>query len=369
MSDTVRISYLCLQATHEGQASFAHVHEIIRGLERRGVDVALFQPSYVDTESPGAHGRAREFWRVQGRLMRASRDADLIYVRAHFAALPTVIWAASRKIPVIQEVNGSYEDLFAAWPWTRHLAHLFRHLMRMQYRSASALITVTTDLAGWLSAETGNPEVVTIPNGADTATFVPDATNAVATPARYALFFGAFAPWQGIGTMLAAKKHPLWPSDVSLVMAGDGMERPLIVAAAAQDPSIVYVGVVPYHDMPGLIAGSIVSLSSQSGMAERCSYGMSPLKLYETLACATPVIVTDYPGQADLVRELDAGLVVTPESPEAMAEAVAVIASNPIAAAAMGERGREAVHAHHTWDLRAEETWVLILKTIGSRSR
>lgn len=369
MSEPIRIAYLCLQATQEGQASYAHVREIVRGLARRGVQIAVFEPEYAGTTSPGAVGRALEFWRVQRRLMRESRTADAVYVRAHFAALPVVMWAARRKIPVIQEVNGPYEDLFAAWPWTRRLSRLFTSMMRRQYSSAAALITVTNELATWLSAETGRGGVAVIPNGADTTMFRPEATTSIETPGRYALFFGAFAPWQGIRMMLEAKASPSWPSDVALVFAGDGMERPAVLEAAANDPGIVYLGVVPHKDMPGLIAASVVGLSPQSGMPERCAYGVSPLKLYEMLACGTPVVVTDYPGQAAIVRELDAGVVINPGDSVGLAEAVASVAADPDRAREMGTRGHEGVSAHHTWDDRAERTLAVIRGAVSGGTR
>lgn len=48
-----RMAYLCLQATREGQASYAHVHEIIKGLEHRGWEVQLFEPVYGQGKPPG----------------------------------------------------------------------------------------------------------------------------------------------------------------------------------------------------------------------------------------------------------------------------------------------------------------------------
>ena len=71
-----RVAYLCLQATRQGQASFAHVHEIIAGLQARGWSVELEQPSYSSEGSrlPGALGRALEFYRVQ-RLVREASHA------------------------------------------------------------------------------------------------------------------------------------------------------------------------------------------------------------------------------------------------------------------------------------------------------
>ena len=64
-----------------------------------------------------------------------------------------------------------------------------------------------------------------------------------------------------------------------------------------------------------------------------------PNAVGEALACGKPVIVTDYPGQADLVRSADCGIVIPPDDPEALAAAVAKLANSP--ATAMTSRSAE----------------------------
>jgi len=66
-----------------------------------------------------------------------------------------------------------------------------------------------------------------------------------------------------------------------------------------------------------------------------------------------PVIVSDFPGQADLVRSTGCGLIVPPGDPNALAGAVSEIIGDPALRASMGRRGRDAAVAEHSWDLRA----------------
>jgi len=354
-----RIAYLCLQATREGQAAHAHVHEIVAGLEARGCVVQLFEPQYPEGPLPGAVRRALEFARIQLNLRRAARDADVVYIRAHFAAYPTARWAHKAGIPVVQEVNGPYEDLWVAWPWTGRFKRPFEALMRYQYRAADALIAVTPKLAEWIIGQTGRKQVTVVPNAANTSVFTPDATPMEGLPAKYVAFFGALAAWQGVDTMLAAAAHEDWPDDVSLVVMGDGVHRGNVEATVALNPRVKYLGVMPYREVPRVVVGSIAGLSPKAGMPRVMDYA-SPLKPFETLACGVPVIVTDFPGQADLIRECDCGLVIPPDDPAALARAVAELAADPERAAAMGRRGRETVVANHSWDKRAADTFEVI---------
>lgn len=364
-----RLAYLCLQATREGQASFAHVHEIIKGLRSRMWDVELFEPSYAKQKNVGPLRRMLEFLRVQiflwWRLRRERVDA--LYIRWHFASFPTALWARWRGIPVVQEVNGPYEDLFIAWPWTRRLAWLFILLMRLQLNMADAVITVTSQLADWVQKEAGHKRVYIVPNGANTELFQPHAKIEPALPVAnypYVIFFGALAPWQGIETILKAVLHPAWPEPVRLVVVGDGAERDRVEELASQTERLVYLGPQPYTRMPGLIANSIGGLTPQNNLGQRASTGLFPLKLFETMACGVPVVVTDFPGMADLVKECGCGIVIPPQNPQALAEAVRYLYEHPEIRVKMGGRGRDCVKREHSWDVRAAETDYLLRQLI-----
>ncbi len=352
-----RVAYLCLQATQEGQASFAHVHEIIAGLRRRGWVVDLFEPGYARSDArPALPGRLREVLRVQARLWRAAKAFDLLYVRAHAAAFPTALWARARGIPTVQEVNGPYQDLFIANRWAAGLAWLLTRGMRTALRLADALIVVTPQLAEWAGREVGRKPIHVIPNGANVDLFHPSAPVPRSLARPYVVFVGYLARWQGIDTLLEAAERPEWPPAVRLVVVGDGLEQAKVEAAAARNARIVYLGRLAYREVPGVLAGSLAALSPQNNRGGRSETGLYPLKVFEALACGVPVVVTDFPGQADLVRRHGCGLVVPPEDPPALARAVARLHGDPDGCREMGGRGRLAVEREHSWDARAAQT-------------
>lgn len=363
-----RLAYLCLQATREGQASYAHVHEIIAGLRRRGWEVMLFEPPYGKSGSlPGPIGRMLWFAIVQLRMFR-SRKPNIIYIRNHFASLPTGLWARLCRIPVVQEVNGPYEDLFIAWPLTRYTAWLFKWCIRTQLRWADAIITVTPELADWAKQESGKTSVWVVPNGANTSLFRPDAPlpRGLVLPEKFVVFFGALAPWQGIDIMIEATRQLEWPSEVKLVIMGDGVERSK-VEVAAREGRIIYYGIIPYNQLPGIVARSLGGLSPQNSLGERGKTGLSPLKVMETLACGVPAIVTDFPYMAQLVRENRCGIVIPPDDPKALAKAVRFLYEHPNERAEMGRRGREVVVREHSWEHRVELTEKILLHTLRLR--
>jgi len=66
-----------------------------------------------------------------------------------------------------------------------------------------------------------------------------------------------------------------------------------------------------------------------------------PKVLIEAAACGLPIIATDTPGCREIVRDGENGFLIPPGDPEALAEAIARLASEPGLRDEMGRRGRK----------------------------
>lgn len=355
----MRIAYLSLQAVAQGQDSWAAVNEIITCWEQAGWTVDRWFPEYPGGVAPGMIGRLREMVRLQRALGRELHGYDALYVRGHPMAYPVARRAAKAGVPVFQECNGTYEDLFIAWPAARLGRPVFENMQRAQYRDARYVFCGTEQQRRWLNAETGHDRVIVSPNGANIEVFTPAAPKREGLPERYALFFGQFAPWQGIEVLVAAKCSAQWPAGVDLVFVGAGEREPVVRGAANHDPGIRFLGRLPYEELAGVIAHAVVSLSPQFTL-ERGSQGFSALKLYESMACGVPVIGSDYPGVADVIERYDAGIVVPPGDAQELARAVATLAADEGEARRMGANGRAAVEREATWAARAQQRRVVM---------
>jgi glycosyltransferase involved in cell wall biosynthesis len=372
------IDYLCLQPTREGQASHADVNEIVAGLRRRGWEVRLIEPAHPRPGRFDGVRRALTLGLLQLRYLVACRfrPARFVYIRAHFAALPTALWARIAGSIVIQEVNGPIDDAYDAWPQLRRLDRLIRYTVRQQFRWADAVITVTPGLAGWVAEFAGRSAGChVVGNGADVQLFQPRAGDRPANdndassrsrPQPYVVFVGALASWQGIETILDAARSEAWPAGVGLLVAGDGRERERVREAAAANDRVRWLGTIPYADAGPLVANGIAALVPMVDIP-RSRTGLSPLKLFEAMACGVPVVASDLPGLADVVRQHDCGIVVEAGDSHALARAIDQLAADPAAARAMGARGRTAAVAEHSWDVRAGQTEAVLLRVAGDR--
>jgi len=365
-----RMAYLALEAPREGLASYAHVYEIVEGLRRRGYAVDMFVPRYSKSADPV--GIARRLWEyvwLQSALFWGWHRYDMIYVRGHNMAFPVGLLAKLTGKPIVHEVNGPHLDITVTHRWTRYFDRPLRWMQRSQYLWASALVAVTPQLEAWLRREGCKNAIEVIPNGANLALFNPDRERRPGLPERYVVFFGGFARWQGIPIMIEAASDPAWPAGIALVIVGDGQLASDVRAAAAKNRNIHYLGKLPYADVGAVVAGALAGLVPKTRDDDSEKTGLFPVKLFEIMACGTPAVVSDYPGQADLVRTAQCGVVVPPENPKALASAVATITVDESERKAMGARGHALVVKEHSWDARAEQTARLMASVIDPHAR
>lgn len=370
MSDANLLTYVSPEPERQGHASYTHVHEIINNLRRMGWQVDLFCPRYDEGALPGALQRLLAIGQTMWRAI-ASPRTRMYYMRWHFAAFPVALFARLQGIPTVIEVNGPVDDLFIAWPMTRRFRVFFTWVMEAQLHWAGAVVAVTQGLADMCQGIVGaGKHIAVIPNGANTDHFTPDAErreNAYtrSLPTRFMVFFGTMAPWQGIRTVLAALDDPAWPEGIHAVFAGDGAERPAVEAVAARLGHVHYLGRVPYEQLPAIVARALGSFVCTENLEGRASTGLAPLKLFESLASGIPVIATDMPFQADVVRNGACGYVVPPGDPTILARTVAQLAEDDRAANAMGANARDVAVRDHSWQARARDTQAVLFRVLG----
>src|SRR5439155_7789110 len=71
-----------------------------------------------------------------------------------------------------------------------------------------------------------------------------------------------------------------------------------------------------------------------------------PSKMFESMAAARPIVAALWGEAADLVQAADCGVVVPPEDPGAIHDAVDKLASDPKLALTLGANGRKYVVEH-----------------------
>jgi glycosyltransferase involved in cell wall biosynthesis len=137
------------------------------------------------------------------------------------------------------------------------------------------------------------------------------------------LFYGQFIPLHGVETIVrAASLAEQSSQEVRWTLIGSGQEADRVDGLIEQlgVGSITRVPWVPYDQLPCWIRGSDVGLGifGTSGKAAR----VIPNKVYQILACGTPLITADTPAIRELLKPSPSIRLVPPGDSEALAEAV-----------------------------------------------
>jgi glycosyltransferase involved in cell wall biosynthesis len=365
-----RLLYANFEAMSPDRAAFTHVQGLVGGLEKCGWSVHL-----IAAREDRARGRdvARQllrYLRITLRAISALPRADALYVRGHFAAWPLAQCARFLRLPIFHEINGIPEDVIVTYPAMRPIRSLLLWFYKSQFRRASHLFAVTSGLADHMKTFSGHSRVSVAPNGVDPALFRHwDAPRPPTAPAEdYALFYGDLAQWHGLELMLSASRDSAWPRNLVLLMIGRGSAAASVAIPPDLIGRVIWMDRMAHDHLPPFIIHAQLGLVPITDPSGRSRTGVLPLKLIEMMACGIPVIVTDLPEQANLVRENGCGIVVPIDDPHALALAVAEIADSSNGPD-MGRRGRAAVETAHNWEVIAKKVSEILSQAVASRTR
>jgi glycosyltransferase involved in cell wall biosynthesis len=87
-----------------------------------------------------------------------------------------------------------------------------------------------------------------------------------------------------------------------------------------------------------------------------------PNKLVEYMVVGLPVVASDLPLQAEVVREAKCGLVVEGLSATAHAEAICRLLEDRGLARELGESGRAVARSHYTWEAEASKLQTVYMR-------
>ncbi|HEU4948621.1 MAG TPA: glycosyltransferase family 4 protein [Kribbella sp.] len=138
-----------------------------------------------------------------------------------------------------------------------------------------------------------------------------------------------------------------------LLVVGGGPDRARLEALARETgvaQAIRFTGAVPWAALPPYVdAADVFAMPCRTRR-----FGLEPeglgIVFLEAAATGKPVVVGDSGGAADTVLHGETGYLVDPYSPMAVAVRLTELLTDPAAARAMGERGREWVRAEWSWD-------------------
>lgn len=274
------------------------------------------------------------------KVQRATGPVDVIH--ATYAAIPP------HSAPLVVTVH-DLAFLHDRSHFTRHGLRFFERSLELTRRDADLVVVPSQATASDCIANgIVEDRLRVVPWGIDVVSVAADAVAAARAQhgldRPYVLWTGTIEPRKNLPTLLKAFARVR--SGVDLVLVGPrGWNEDLDALLAPVRSRVHVVGFVPPDALAPLYAGA--SVFCYPSLRE--GFGLPVL---EAMAQGTPVVTSAGTSTEEVVG--DAGRVVEPTDPVAVADAIESLLDDPDAAAALGDAGRTRARTF-TWSRTARQ--------------
>ena len=303
-------------------------------------------------------------------------DAVLATSPSLFAAMAGYVIAMLLRKPFIFEVRDLWPEAIMAVGAMREsfVIRMLKKNAAHMYRRATHITTVGEGYKKQLMEWYGVPEekITVVPNGILPEKFVSSRSKMEARhelgleeDGRYVMYMGTHGHAHRLDVVVDACALLEDMPDVKCVFVGEGAEKALLKQHAEKKglaSRCVFVDQQPKEKV--MLWYDAVDIALVLLRDHPLFRGTVPSKTYEALAMKTPVICNVPGACGDIIEAANAGRVIAPEDPEAMANAVREMLADADAFEAMGASGREYVLAHYDRKKCAENYAELLLSLV-----
>lgn len=283
------------------------------------------------------------------------KQVDLVWGTSPPIFQSLTAWALARlkRTPFLFEVRDLWPAFAVAVGVLRQpiLIRLSEWLEGFLYRRANLVVVNSPGFVQHVQSR-GAHRVELVPNGTDTTMFNPLVDGKAFRRAHgledkfVALYAGAHGLSNDLEVLLVAAKRLQPRKDITIVLLGDGKDKPALQAQAAREglDNILFLPPIPKLEMPSALAA-----------ANACIAILKPLELYKTtypnkvfdyMATGKPVLLAIDGVIREVIENAGAGIPVPPGDPDALAAAILRLADNPKVAHRMGEQARLYMETH-----------------------
>lgn len=355
---TRHVSETCKQFASMGHETLLFVPNM--GTERQLPGVSIVQVPVLFRKSSVSYFTFHAFLFLYLLFHCLTNKPDAVYTRLQ----PLEWWATWLKI-IFRfrygiEVNGLALvelKISRASKWVIFITRLMEWIC---YRFPDFWVVPTIQIRDFLCKEyhLDPNRFLVLSNGADEEMFFPMDVDSCRSQlgldekAKYLLFMGGFMTWHGILDLIEIIPSLIRSnSNVKLLLVGEGVLTSELQARTKTmgiSENVVFCGRRPLEEMPLFISAADICLVPF--FDERSSItGLSPLKLFEYMACGKPVVSSAIGGLDHFFKTYDIGEVVSSGDPVDWVPVILELLNNSERMKSCGENGRQAVVEHFNW--------------------
>lgn len=296
---------------------------------------------------------------------------DLMFVESQPLSLGLIglLMKGLRKVPYVYNVPDLQVDVARQMGFMKNslFLRLALTLEDLFLRQSWKVSTVTHRfIAHFRSRGLPEQQITFLPNGADTEFLRPRAPSQQLLDRwglhrkKIFLYVGTHAYYHGLETLIEAAYLLRNNPDIAFLLIGNGPERErLKVMCMDRKLDNVMFGDSPYEEMDQLYSIAFASVATLRNI--KVAEQMRLSKIFPSLSCAVPVVYSGSGEAAELIRSSGCGMVVEPENPKLLSDAILTLATDPARRDELGRRGRTLVEQEYSWSAIVER-W---LREIG----
>lgn len=296
-------------------------------------------------------------------------ELDIIQVRnSIYAGIIAVYYQSFKKIPFIYQVSFPWAEMqIYRGGFRSMIGVLMQSVQRALLRRADLVLPISKwMLKNFEDMGIESSKMHILPLGADIEASVDKlevnslVKNLGLTKELIVLYFGEMGRPRKLDFLLRSFKLVLRKiPDVRLLMVGkselgtdhvEWLKDQAVFLGISK--SVIFTGHVPKEQIPLYILSSQVVVSPIPPI--EIYKVSSPTKLFEAMALSVPVVGTDIPEQEMVLGESGAGI-VTPYNEGEFAEAILWILRHLEAAKEMGNKGREYIAKHRSYEVLSRQ--------------
>ncbi|UZT97941.1 glycosyltransferase family 4 protein [Chryseobacterium fluminis] len=195
-----------------------------------------------------------------------------------------------------------------------------------------------------------NDKISVITNGAEA---VSQTEKPIDLPAEYIVYFGALQPWQGLDVLLKSFRYLRDYEHLKLVICSSVKEKAtrayhkLIENLGIQD-QVIFRYELEKEELFAIIQHAKASIVPLKFGDRNVIQGCCPIKIIESMACKTPIIVSELPVTQELLTE-DEAYFFWPEDEQDLSRCIRFVLDNLESASTKAEKAFNRFQQQFTW--------------------
>lgn len=234
-----------------------------------------------------------------------------------------------------------------------------RWFEKLCYSSSDLIVALSIGMEKEILAKSPDRNVITVTNAANIALFStprPFPANIGIVPKTYAIYTGNIGEVNNSLWLLeAAKALQTKGSSLKILIVGEGQQRELIDQQIEDHKleCILRWPLMPKENLVALVQHALVSLVPLKGTPVLDT--SSPNKFFESLSAGVPVVQNTQGWMKDFLVDHQIGFTLPPNDPEALADLLISLASDPVLLAGMKDRALKVSSAEFDKNRLAEK--------------